>query len=74
MIVMEDQVSTLSAIGCWISTQEIVPWGAYVGAINRVIVRLAADVVDYSRLVEADEEGTLKRLDDVTAMFRNHRI
>lgn len=44
------------------------------GAINRVIVRLAADVVDYSRLVEADEEGTLKRLDDVTAMFRNHRI
>jgi class 3 adenylate cyclase len=37
--------------------------GAYVAAIDHVIVRLAVDVVDHSRLVEAGAEGTLKRLE-----------
>ena len=31
-------------------------------AIRRLAAILAADVVDYSRLVGADEEGTLERL------------
>ncbi len=40
-------------------------------AQRRLAAILAADVVGYSRLVGVDEEGTLKRLSRVAALFQN---